>query len=462
MDNKSDFVPRPYQQYAIDRVLENPCQALMMDMGLGKTAVMLTAMQELLYDRFEVGRVLVIAPLRVAGATWTDECAKWKHLKGFTCSRVLGTLKDRIRALNTKADFYIINRENVPWLVLYYGRKWPFDMVVIDESSSFKNPSSKRFKALRKVRPYIRRLVELTGTPAPNGMLDLWSQVYLLDGGDRLGKSMRSYRARFFTPGRRKGYVVYDWNITEEARAEILELISDVCVSMKSEDYLVLPPVVHNVVKVVMGSGQMAKYRQLEKEYVMELSGEELIATSAAAVSNKLLQLANGSVYNSDGSVLDLHDGKIEALKEIAECNAGKSVMVLYWFRHDLAKIMKHFPEAVQLKDGQDIRDWNEGRIGMLLVHPASAGHGLNLQHGGHIIVWYGLTWSLELYQQANKRLHRSGQEHAVIINHLVTEGTIDEDVMASLKLKGEGQDAMLEAVKARIRRYADDETEGE
>ena len=448
------FKPRPYQLYAIKQILQKPALALMLDMGLGKTVISLSAIKELKYNYLKVGKVLIIAPLRVAQSTWNDECEQWKHLRHFTISRVLGSEKERINALRTKAGAYIINKENVQWLVQLYGSRWPFDMVVIDESSSFKNSSSKRFRALKKVRGKIKRILLLTGTPAPNGLMDLWSQIWLLDRGIRLGPTITGYRNTYFTAGAGDGYVTYEWNARKGAEEQIYEKISDICISMKSEDYLTLPDVIYNKVKVKLPERIKAKYEKLEKEYVLELGNAELVATSAAALSGKLLQLANGSVYDEDKKVISVHDEKIHALEELLEINNGRTMMIFYWYKHDMVKLKKHFPYARELKSAEDIRAWNAGKIKLLLVHPASAGHGLNLQYGGNIVVWYGLTWSLELYQQANKRLHRSGQTKTVIIHHLVAEGTIDEQVMKALEDKSAGQSRMLEAVKARIRKY--------
>ena len=448
------FKPRPYQLYAIKQILRKPALALMLDMGLGKTVISLSAIKELKYNYLKVGRVLIIAPLRVAQSTWNDECEQWKHLQHFTISRVLGSEKERIAALRAKASAYIINKENVQWLVQLYGSRWPFDMVVIDESSSFKNPSSKRFRALKKVRGKIKRILLLTGTPAPNGLMDLWSQVWLLDKGIRLGPTITGYRNTYFTAGAGDGYVTYEWNARKGAEEQIYEKISDICISMKSEDYLTLPDVIYNKVKVKLPESIKAKYEELEKEYVLELGNAELVATSAASLSGKLLQLANGSVYDEDKKVISVHDEKIHALEELLDLNNGRTMMVFYWYKHDMMKLKKHFPYARELKSAEDIRARNAGKIKLLLVHPASAGHGLNLQYGGNIVVWYGLTWSLELYQQANKRLHRSGQTKTVIIHHLVAEGTIDEQVMKALEDKSAGQTRMLEAVKARIRKY--------
>ena len=450
------FKARPYQEYAIKQIIEKPNIGLMLDMGLGKTVITLTAIQHLLYESFDVKRVLVIAPLRVAETTWEDECSTWKHLEGLTLSKVLHSEKERRAGLNAKADIYIINRENVPWLVDLFKSKWPFDMVVIDESSSFKNPSAKRFKALRKVKPLIKRMVELTGTPAPNGLMDLWSQMYLLDSGQRLGGTITSYRMQFFTPGKSNGHVVYEWIPKVNAKEEIYRRISDICVSMKSKDYITLPEVLYNNVKVRLTAPNLKKYKQLEKDYVLELGQEAMVkATSAAVLAGKLIQLASGAVYDDDGNSQEIHSAKLEALEDIAEANEGKSLLVFYWYKHDLVRLKERFPEAVTLEGPEEIRAWNRGEIPILLVHPASAGHGLNLQYGGNIVVWFTLSWSLELYQQANKRLHRSGQKNTVIIHHLITEGTIDEAVIKALESKAKGQDAMLEAVKARIKLYS-------
>lgn len=455
------FIPRPYQRYAIGQILDKPYIALMLDMGLGKTVTALTAIKLLMYSYQSVSRVLVIAPLRVADVTWKDECLAWEHLKDMKCSKVLGSEKKRLEALDADADLYIINRENVPWLVGHYKSKWPFDMVVIDESSSFKNPTAQRFRALRKVRPKIKRLVELTGTPTPNGLMDLWSQIYLLDMGERLGPNITSYRNTYFSPGYGNGHVTYYWNLLPGADRLIYQKVSDICVSMKSEDYITLPEMVYNRVPVKLPETAYERYRQLERENVCKLEENTVAALSAAAVSNKLLQLASGFAYTEteegEPITLDLHTEKLKALQDIAEQEEHKSLLVFYWFKADLDRLKATFKKARELKTADDVADWNAGKIPMLLAHPAAAGHGLNLQFGGSIIVWYGLTWSLELYQQANKRLHRSGQTHTVIIHHLIATGTIDEDVMSALEGKKQGQDAMLEAIKARIRKYREE-----
>lgn len=421
---------------------------------VSKTVATLTAIDQLMYERYEVLRVLVIAPLHVAETTWIDECRQWQHLSGLRVSLVIGDLKTRKAALARDADIYTINRENVPWLVEYYKGAWPFDMVVIDESSSFKNPQAKRFKALRKIRPRIHRIVELTGTPAPNGLMDLWSQMFLLDRGERLGKTIGEYRREWFRPGASSGHVVYEWIPRKGAHKDIYQRIKDLCVSMRAEDYVSLPPVLNNVVKIALPKHSRELYRKLERELVLPYQGTDIVAATAAVLSNKLLQLANGAAYDENKKVVEIHSAKLEALADIVDSNKHKPLLVFYWFKHDLQRLRKQFPEAVVLSTADDIRHWNEGRIQMLLAHPASAGHGLNLQYGGNMVVWFSLTWSLELYQQANKRLHRSGQTQTVIIHHLIAEGTIDEAVMDALKQKRAGQDGMLEAIKAKISQY--------
>lgn len=443
---------RPYQAYACQQIIEKPACALFLDMGLGKTLSTLSAIDELVNNRLEVARVLVIAPLRVAETTWPDEVRKW----GFdlTVSVVTGKKADREKALAEDADIYTINRENVPWLCGIYRQYWPYDMVVIDESSSFKNPQAKRFKALKRIRPLIHRLVELTGTPAPNGLMDLWSQLYLLDRGERLGKTIGAYRQRWFYPGAGFGHVVYDWCPRDNAHAEISRAISDICISMKSEDYLTLPPAMMNRVEVSLPEKAMQEYRQLERDLILSMDGTDITAATAAALSNKLIQFANGFCYGDHGAPVTMHEAKLDALAEVVEDCAPRPVMVFYWYREDLAMLQARFPKACTLKTVQDIQDWNAGKIPLLLVHPASAGHGLNLQQGGSIAIWYSLTWSLELYQQANKRLHRSGQEHTVIIHHIIAKGTIDEEVMKALEGKKTGQDGLMEAIKAKVREY--------
>ena len=443
------YEPRSYQSYATQQILDNPSVCLMLDMGMGKTVSTLTAVQELI-NRGEVKKVLIIAPLRVASTTWLDEVDKWEHLK-LKAVPVLGSLDKRLKALDTKADLYLINRENVTWLVEYYRYKFPFDMVVIDESSSFKNARSKRFRSLKKVRGAVNRVVELTGTPAPNSLMDLWSQIYLLDGGVRLGRTLTEYRMLYFLPGASNGKVVYNWILKQGADKVIHRKISDICVSMKSEDYLNLPPVINNYVRVTMPDYAIDAYKDFERKQVLELTGGTLAAQTAAVLAGKLMQFANGTVYDDEGNAQIIHSAKLAALEEIAD-TTGKSLLVFYNYRHDLARLKETFPQAVELKGESEIKRWNSGEISMLLAHPASAGHGLNLQFGGSIIIWYSLTWSLELYQQANKRLHRIGQERTVIIHHLTARGTIDETVVKVLARKDAGQRDLLNALDARVK----------
>jgi SNF2 family DNA or RNA helicase len=430
---------------------------------IGKTVISLTDIMRRMWDDFSINKALVIAPIRVAEDTWSRESEKWDHLQELRIVKVLGTVKQRIAALNTPGDVYVINRENVVWLVEYLGAKWDFDLVVVDELSSFKNPNSKRFKALRKVIRWVKVFLGLTGTPAPNGYIDLWPQIYLIDGGKRLGKTLTAFRQRFFHPGRGKGHVVYEWIMNKGAKEEIDALLSDICLSMSKEDWLQMPDIIYNDVVVKMDKQARKLYDEFEKEKVLPLLEGKVIedvdeadtfvaGTTAATVSMKLLQMANGSVYDDDGSVFHIHDAKLDALDEIAESNPGQPLLVFYGYKHDLDRIKKRFADAVVLNEGdtQDIiTRWNEGRIPMLLCHPASAGHGLNLQLGGHIAVWFGLNWSLELYQQANARLHRQGQEQSVIIHHIICQDTIDERVMKALNQKDTTQRSLLNSLKA-------------
>lgn len=448
------YRPRPYQTFATQKIIDNKAIALMLDMGMGKTVSTLTAINELKYNYWQIDKVLVIAPLRVAKMTWSDEVQQWRHLQNLKVSIVCGDLKQRKKALTVKADIYTINRENVPWLVSYLGRKWDFDMVVIDESSSFKNHRSQRFKALRRMRLLISRIVELTGTPAPNGLMDLWSQVYLLDGGKRLGRTITQYRQMYFYPGQSSGHIVFNYEPKENAEHEIYKKIADICVSLKSEDYLKLPDIIYNKVYVELPDKILQQYREFEKELVLDMTDDTITASSAAVLTGKLLQFASGAIYNEDKQAVFIHDAKLDALEEICEISEGKNIMVMYWYQHDAVRLLDRFPDARVLKSVQDLRDWNEGKIKMALLHPASAGHGLNLQHGGNIIVWFSITWNLELYQQANKRLHRPGQRNKVIIHHLIAKNTEDERVMQALTDKAGGQNAMLEAVKAKILKY--------
>ena len=421
----------------------------MLDMGMGKTVTTLTAIQELMYNYYDVQRVLVIAPLHVAQTTWLDEVNTWQHLH-LKIMPVLGTLSNRISALNVNADIYIINRENLCWLVNYYGKDFPFDMVVIDESSSFKNPQSKRFKALRKVRPLIKRIVELTGTPAPNSLMDLWSQLYILDRGERLGRTLGEYRRLYFREGASNGRIIYNWKLLKDADKLIYKKISDICVSMSSKDYLELPPVISNVIKVTLPPKVLTEYSRFERDLIISIDDTKLVASSAGVLVNKLLQFANGAVYDSAGHVQEVHTAKLDALAEILDA-VQSPVLIFYWYQHDLERLKKKFPLAAILKSAEDIKRWNAGQTAILLAHPASAGHGLNLQYGGHTIIWFSLTWSLELYQQANKRLHRIGQGQPVTIHHLVASETIDETVMDILGKKNVRQKDLLTALKARF-----------
>lgn len=446
------FVPHSYQQHCIDYVERNPAAGLLLDMGLGKTVITLTAINNLINDYFEVKKVLVIAPLATAQNTWQDEVNKWDHLKGLRLSHVLGTAAQRKSALKADADIYIINRENVQWLCEYLENEWPFDMLVIDELSSFKNPSAKRFKALRKKRPFVKRVVGLTGTPAANGYMDLWSEMYLLDRGERLGQTIGRYRNTYFRPGRMNGYIVYNWLLRDGAKEQIDKKLSDLCVSMKAGDYLDMPDKVETEILVAMDDKERKLYDKFGRDHV--LPDMNLVGVNAASVQNKLLQMANGFAYNDDGNTIELHAQKLNALGELIEAANGRPVLVFYEFIADKLRILEKFPEAVELRGRQQVQDWNEGRIPILITHPASAGHGLNLQAGGNIIVWYGLPWSLELYQQANARLYRQGQQNTVFIYHILTKDTHDADVLEALKRKDVTQEALLSALKARIERW--------
>lgn len=456
------YCPKPHQSLAGDFLKGHPRCALFLDMGLGKTVVTLTEIFQKVRCEFAIDKVLVIAPIRVAEDTWSREGEKWDHLRGLRISKVLGTAKQRIAALDTPADVYIINRENVVWLVEYLGQNWDFDAVVIDELSSFKNAGAKRFKALRKVIKRASYVVGLTGTPAPKGYIDLWPQIYLIDGGQRLGRTLTEFRRRFFHPGRGKGHVVYEWLINPGAKEEIDRLLSDICLSMSKEDWLDMPDILFNDVVVKMDGKARKLYEEFEKEKVLPLleglviesveDADRFVAgTTAAALNNKLLQMANGAVYDDEGGTFHIHDAKLDALEEIAESNPGQPLLVFYAYKHDLDRIKAKFPNAVVLNEGNTqgtISRWNAGKIEMLLCHPASAGHGLNLQEGGHIAVWFGLTWNLELYQQANARLYRQGQEHSVIIHHILCENTQDERVIRALQQKDVTQKSLLDALK--------------
>lgn len=450
---RAKYVPHAYQRYCINRLLADEALGLFLDMGLGKTVITLTAVNDLKYNRFAVGKVLVIAPKKVAEATWSKEAAKWEHLKLLRVVPVLGSQQKRIRALNTPGDVWVISRDNLAWLVNYYRNAWPFDMVVIDELSSFKNHQAQRFKVLTWVRPHIKRVVGLTGTPAPNGLLDLWAQIFLLDQGQRLEKFITHYRTKYFE----KNYNGFGYTAKPGADEVIHSKIADICISMKAEDYLELPDAIMNVIPVVLDDKAKKLYERMEKELLLQIEDTEITATSAAVLTGKLLQLCNGALYDEERNVHEIHDNKIEAFLELIEQLNGKPALVFYSYQHDLARMKKALgPTRLrvrELKTMQDQDEWNAGQIDVLLAHPASAGHGLNLQDGGNHVVWYGLPWSLELYQQANKRLHRQGQKQKVILHHLVVQGGADEDVMAALEGKAATQDKLLEALKARIDR---------
>lgn len=446
-----------YQKYAVQYIIEHPACCLFLDLGLGKTISTLTAIKKLMDEYLEVSKVLVIAPKRVAETTWSDEVEKWDHLKGLRISKILGTEKQRIAAFKAPADIFIVNRENVEWLVSYWQGYFPFDMVVIDELSSFKSAKARRFKALRLVRPKVNRVVGLTGTPG--GLIDLWSQLYLLDMGERLGKTITSYRQKYFRPGRTNGQVVFDYKALDGSEQAIYDKISDICISMKAKDYLELPERIDRDVKVKLSEANMKKYIEFEKEQILQLPEDEMgdvSAVNAAALSNKLLQFANGAIYDSDRGIHEIHTEKLEALTEIVEAANGQPVLIFYAFKHDLYRIQKKLKayHPVEIGGSDCIRAWNTGQIKLLLAHPASAGHGLNLQAGGNIVVWYSLPWSSELYLQANARLYRQGQTKPVIIHKLIAEGTIDEDVIKALDGKIDKQEALMQAVKVRIEKY--------
>ena len=457
------LVPHAYQTYCIQRLLTDEALGLFLDMGLGKTVITLTAVNDLKYNRFAVGKVLVIAPKKVAEGTWSRETAKWTHLQKLRISLVMGPVAKRVRALNVAADVYVTTRDLVVWLVDYYRNAWPFDMVVIDELSSFKNPQAKRFKALTLVRQHISRIVGLTGTPAPNGLIDLWSQVFLLDQGQRLGRGVGGFRERYFEPDQRDRDRVFSYAPKPGADHVIRELIGDICVSMRAEDYLELPDLVNVTVPVVLDEKAQKAYRVLEREMLLRVDESTIEAGSAAVLNTKLLQLCNGAVYvdpDAEGAprtVVPIHDAKLEAFLELVEGLNGQPALVFYAFQHDLTRIQAALAKSGLrvrvLKTPADEDDWNARRIDILLAHPASAAYGLNLQDGGNHVIWFGLTWNLEWYQQANKRLHRQGQTQKVIVHHLAVEGGVDEDVMQALQDKGDLQDALMLALRARIER---------
>lgn len=446
------FKPYPYQQTAIQWILDRPASGLFLGMGMGKTVSTLTAVNELLFDRLEAQKVLVIAPLRVAHDTWAKEVAKWDHLRHIRISRVLGTEKQRLAALEADADIWVTNRESTVWLVEHYGTSWPFDTVVIDELSSFKSHQAKRFKALRRVRGLIRRIVGLTGTPAPNGLIDLWPQMYLLDQGERLGKTVGSYRSRYFAPDRSNGHIVYSYKLLPGADEAIHSRIGDICMSLRKEDVLQLPGQIYEDVELTPPPALLKQYKQFERDRIMEAldSDGEIVALNAASLTGKLLQFANGAIYDTEGGVHTLHDVKLDALEELIEAANGEPILVFYAFKHDRDRILARLGPGVcrELSTPESIDAWNRKEIPVAIAHPASVGHGLNLQEGGHIIIWYGLTWSLELYQQANERLNRPGQKNVCRIYHLILKGTHDERVLEALAKKDTSQRALIDALR--------------
>jgi len=453
----SNFTPYPHQRAGIDWITERPACALLWGMGTGKTVTTLTAVDRLLYDYLEDGPVLVIAPKRVAENTWSKECAKWEHLQHLRVRKIMGTAKQRIEAVHSIfegpfADIYVINRENVVWLVDLLQNRWPFPIVVIDELSSFKSAQAKRWKALRRVRGRIRRLIGLTGTPRPNGIEDLWPEIYLLDQGVRLGRTLSAFRTGYLVPEKMNGHIVYSYRPKEGAEAAVYERIGDICMSIKKDDVLQLPGQIYEDVELEAPPALMKQYKQFERDKVLECLDEdgEIVAGSAAALTNKLLQFANGAIYDMDGQVHHLHDVKLDALEELLEEAGGDPVLVLYAYKHDRDRIRERIA-CRELDTPEDMEAWNRGEIPVALAHPASIGHGLNLQDGGHIIVWFGLTWSLELYEQANERLNRPGQRNVCMVYHLILKGTHDERVLQSLQKKEKGQAAAIEALRLEV-----------
>lgn len=450
------YEPHEYQQYATEYIETHPIAAVLLDMGLGKTSITLTALNNLLFDSFEIRKVIVIAPLRVARNTWSAEIEKWEHLSTLVYSVAVGTEAERMAALKRQADIYIINRENVQWLITESGVPFDYDMVVVDELSSFKNHQTKRFKALMKVRPKVKRIVGLTGTPSSNGLMDLWAEFRLLDMGQRLGRFIGQYRTRFFLPDKHNGQVVFSYKPLPGAEQQIYGLISDITISMKSTDHLRMPELVSSRYTVYLSEEEDQRYAALKQDLVLQLPDGEITAANAASLSGKLSQMANGAVYMDSGDTISIHDRKLDALEDIIEAANGKSVLVAYWYRYDLERITERLHRlkipCSRLDTDESIRRWNAGEIPVALIHPASAGHGLNLQSGGSTLVWFGLTWSLELYQQTVARLWRQGQEsETVVVQHIITKGTIDERIMKALSEKDSTQSALLDAVKAEL-----------
>lgn len=446
-----NFSPHDYQAYAIDYIKSHPAAAVLLDMGLGKTVISLTAIADLLFDSFEAHRILVVAPLRVARDTWPAEIEKWEHLQHLTYSVVVGTPKERRAALMAGADITIINRENLQWLIEDSGFPFTYDMVCIDELSSFKNHKSKRFQALMKVRPKVKRIIGLTGTPSSNGLMDLWAEFKLLDMGQRLGRFITQYRNDYFLPDKRNGQIIYSYKPMPYAEDAIYRKISDMTISMKSTDHLKMPELVSSRYEVKLSEAEAQRYDDLKQELILQLPEGEVTAANAASLTGKLVQLANGAIYSDDGDTVEFHDRKLDALEDIIEAANGKPLLVAYWFKHDLQRIKQRF-EVREIKSSKDIADWNKGDIPVAVIHPASAGHGLNLQAGGSTLIWFGLTWSLELYQQTNARLWRQGQTAGtVVIQHIITKGTIDERILKALSLKELTQNSLIDAVKANL-----------
>ena len=444
------YVAHNYQNYAKDFILAHKVSALFLDCGLGKTITTLTAINELMYDSFEISKVLIIAPLRVAQSTWKEEIEKWDHLNLLRYSIAVGDEKERLKALKQNSDIYIINRENVDWLVTKSGIDFNFNMLIIDELSSFKSHTSKRFKSLLKIRPYFERVVGLTGTPSSNGLMDLWAEFRVLDLGERLGRYITHYRNEYFLPDKRNGAIIFSYKPQPNAEERIYRRLADMTISMKSTEYLKMPELILNELEINLDEEDQIKYKKFKKEMVMTIQEKEIDAINAASLSNKLIQLANGSIYDEDKKFYEVHNKKLDKLEEIIDSANGKPVLVAYWFKADKERIEKRF-KVREIKTADDIKQWNKGMIDLALIHPASAGHGLNLQSGGSTLVWFSLTWSLELYQQTNSRLYRQGQKDTVVIHHLITKNTIDEDIIKSLKRKDKTQEALMKAVKARI-----------
>ena len=451
------YKPHDYQKYAINFIKEHPIAAILLDMGMGKTSIVLAALNDLIFDRFEVSKVLIIAPLRVAKHTWPTEIQKWDQLKGLRYSIVVGTAAERRRALMVDADIYIINRENIPWLIEKSGQPFDYDMVVIDELSSFKNWQAKRFRALMKVRPMVKRIVGLTGTPSSNGLMDLFAEYKILDMGERLGRFISQYRLDYFVPDQMNGPVVYSYRLRPGADRRIYNRISDITISMKGTDHLKMPALVNSEYLVYMDEDERGKYEQMKKDLVLSLPDGEVTAANAASLSGKLTQMANGAVYSDTGGIEKIHDRKLDALEDMIEAANGKSLLVAYWYKHDLSRIIKRLDDLGvnygKLDSDESIRDWNAGRLEVGLIHPASAGHGLNLQSGGSTLVWFGMIWSLELYQQTVARLWRQGQESGtVVVQHILTAGTVDERIMKALSAKDAVQTRLIDAVKAEVK----------